>query len=150
RRRWSKGRAPAPGRSWSRSRAGWQARRGWAWRWFGFVPAVPREGDLSGRSSHASLESVGLKDGGSCALLAGWISLIQPDSGWAQNQLGGQTRAGAAVLPIVLAVRQGISSLPPTSGQSFIYEFDLNLGAPVRSERLGPISLRTPETIGSG
>jgi len=85
-----------------------------------------------------------------CALLASGIWLGQPDSGWAQNQLGGQTRADAASQAIVLAVQQGISALPPTSGQSFLYEFDPNLGVPVRSERLGPISLRTPETIQSG
>src|SRR5262249_7457753 len=51
---------------------------------------------------------------------------------------------------IVLAVQQGISALPPTSGQSFVYEFDPNLGVPVRSERLGPISFRTAETIDRG
>src|SRR5262245_1156434 len=111
---------------------------------------LQREGDLSRRSSHASLKSVALKCVVRCDLLAGCMSLIQPDPGWAQNQFGGQTRANAASRAIVLAVQQGISALPPTSGQSFIYEFDPNLGVPVRSERLGPISLRTPETIGSG
>ena len=115
-----------------------------------YLRAVKREGDLSRRSSHASLKSVALKCVVSCALLAGCISLIRPDPGWAQNQFGGQTRANAASRAIVLAVQQGISALPPTSGQSFIYEFDPTLGAPVRSERLGPISLRTPATIGSG
>jgi hypothetical protein len=84
------------------------------------------------------------------ALLACCIHLVQPDLGWAQLQIGVKTRAVATDLPIVLAVQQGISALPPTSGQSFIYEFDTNVDVPIRSERLGPISFRTSETIDRG
>src|SRR5262249_49848816 len=84
------------------------------------------------------------------ALLAWCVHLVQPDLGWAELQIGVKTRAVATDLPIVLAVQQGISALPPTSGESFIYEFDTNTGSPIRSERLGPISLRTPETIDRG
>jgi outer membrane putative beta-barrel porin/alpha-amylase len=51
---------------------------------------------------------------------------------------------------IVLGVEQGISSLPPTSGQSFSYEFDPSLDTYVASERLGPTSFRSPQTVGVG
>src|SRR5512147_841571 len=64
------------------------------------------------------------------------------------NQFGGQDRADAASRMIVLGVQQGISSLPPTSGQSFTYEFDPVLTTYVSSERLGPTALRSPQTIG--
>ena len=40
------------------------------------------------------------------------------------NQFGGQDRADAAARMIVLAVQQGISALPPASGQGVTYEFD--------------------------
>jgi hypothetical protein len=65
------------------------------------------------------------------------------------NQFGGQARANAASQMIVLGVQQGISSLPPTSGQSFMYEFDPTLATYVTSERLGPTALRSPQTIGA-
>src|SRR5262249_45693854 len=48
------------------------------------------------------------------------------------------------------AIQQDISALPPTSGQSFVYDYDPNLGVPIRSARLAPISLRAPETVGKG
>jgi hypothetical protein len=64
------------------------------------------------------------------------------------NQFGGQTRADAAARMIVLGVQQGISSLPPTSGQSLTYEFDPELSTFVASERLGPTSFRSTQTVG--
>lgn len=84
----------------------------------------------------------------SLALLAGllWGSA----RAWAQqNQLGGQDRADAARQMIILGVQQGISALPPVSGQAFNYEFDPASDTFVRSERLGPTVLRSPETIGA-
>lgn len=65
------------------------------------------------------------------------------------NQFGGQARADATSRMIVLGVQQGISSLPPTSGQSFTYELDPTLATYVSSERLGPTALRSPQTIGA-
>src|SRR5262245_34815467 len=64
------------------------------------------------------------------------------------NQFGGQARADSAARMIVLGVQQGISSLPPTSGQSLTYEFDPELSTFVASERLGPTSFRSTQTIG--
>ncbi len=66
------------------------------------------------------------------------------------NQFGAQDRANAASQMIVLGVQQGISSLPPTSGQSFTYTFDADLGTYVPSAQLGPTSLRSPQTVGAG
>lgn len=51
---------------------------------------------------------------------------------------------------IVLAVQQGISSLPPTSGQSFSYEFDSELSTYVATEQLGPTSFRSPQILAPG
>jgi hypothetical protein len=64
------------------------------------------------------------------------------------NQFGGQDRANAASQMIVVAVQQGISSLPPTSAQSFVYDYDAALDTYIASPRLGPISFRSPLTIG--
>lgn len=50
---------------------------------------------------------------------------------------------------IVLGVQQGISSLPPTSGQAFTYDFNDELGTFVESEQLGPTVLRSSQTIGA-
>jgi hypothetical protein len=75
--------------------------------------------------------------------------LALPAPGHAQgNPFGSQARARAA--SSILAVQQGISALPPTAGQSFVYDFDPALGVPVRSTRLGPIVLFAPETIEQG
>src|SRR5512143_2652454 len=85
------------------------------------------------------------------ALLAWVASLSRPHAGQAQgDQFGGQARADAASRAIVLAVQQGISALPPTSGQSLIYAFNRKLDVPVRSEQLGPTALRAPETVEEG
>jgi hypothetical protein len=66
------------------------------------------------------------------------------------NQFGGQDRADAAERLIVLAVQQGIGSLPPMSGQSFSYDFDRETGTYVRSPLLGPTALRSTRTVGEG
>lgn len=66
------------------------------------------------------------------------------------NQFGGQDRASAVSQMIVLGVQQGISSLPPTSGQSFLYHFDPEAGTFVPEERLGPSIFRSTETVGKG
>lgn len=55
----------------------------------------------------------------------------------------------AVKLMIVQGVQQGISSLPPTSGQAFTYEFDPKLDTYVTNEQLGPTALRSPLTIGA-
>ena len=66
------------------------------------------------------------------------------------NQFGGQDRSNAASEMIVLGVQQGISSLPPTSGQSFTYTFDPDMRTYVPCEQLGPTSFRSPQTVGAG
>lgn len=91
--------------------------------------------------------------GGAVVVLAGLAAmLLLPASVWAQNsnQFGGQSRADAAREMIILGVQQGITSLPPTSGQSFTYEFDPKLETYVASEHLGPTSFRSPQTVGDG
>jgi Putative MetA-pathway of phenol degradation len=80
------------------------------------------------------------------------VALGLPAAGRGQvnrNQFGGQDRADSASRMIVLGVQQGISSLPPTSGQSFTYEFDPKLDTYVASTLLGPTSLRSPQTVGA-
>jgi len=66
------------------------------------------------------------------------------------NQYGAQDRADAAHDLVVLAVQRAISSLPPTAGQSVVYEFDPKFDAFQRSTRLGPTVLRSTPTIGQG
>lgn len=66
------------------------------------------------------------------------------------NQFGGQDRADAVSKLIVLGVQQAISSLPPTSGQSFAYHFDPKIGAFSPDELLGPIVFRSTDTLGAG
>lgn len=66
------------------------------------------------------------------------------------NQFGLLNRANAARQMIVLGVQQGISSLPPTSGQSFRYEFDPSVGQTVPTEELGPGAFRSAQTVGKG
>src|SRR5262249_30476395 len=84
------------------------------------------------------------------ALLACVNAVAFPDVGCAQDRWGIQARADAASRAIVLAVEQGISALPPTSGQSLIYEYNPRTDVFDRSEKLGPFSLRAPETVGEG
>ena len=60
-----------------------------------------------------------------------------------------QGAADAAAKMIVLSVQQGISSLPPTSGQSFTYDYNVELGTFVPSEELGPTVFRSAQGIGA-
>jgi hypothetical protein len=84
-------------------------------------------------------------------LLAAAFVLLVPRAAAAQSdQFGGTSRANAAAQMVVLAVQQGISSLPPTSGQSFEYEYDPSIYTYVRGSSLGPNSLRSALTIGEG
>lgn len=63
---------------------------------------------------------------------------------------GVQQRANAAQQMILLGVSQGISNLPPTSGQSFVYEYDEALDTYKSTGLLGPTAYRSPQTIGKG
>jgi hypothetical protein len=67
-----------------------------------------------------------------------------------KNQFGGQDRADAAREMIILGVQQGIATLPPMSGQAFSYAYDPASDTYVRSKRLGPTVLRSPQTVGAG
>ena len=69
----------------------------------------------------------------------------------AQGTFGSQSRADAASRMLVLAVQQGISSLPPTAGQSFSYRLDPEIGTFVPDEgRLEPVSFRSTQVIQPG
>jgi hypothetical protein len=70
-------------------------------------------------------------------------------AGAQDDPFGLQSRADAASQMIVLGVQQGISSLPPTSGQAFAYDYNAELGSFVESEQLGPTVLRSTTTIGA-
>lgn len=83
------------------------------------------------------------------SLVASVLAGSAPAHAQNPNQFGGQARSDATARMIVLGVQQGISSLPPTSGQSFTYELDPTLATYVSSERLGPTALRSPQTIGA-
>jgi len=63
------------------------------------------------------------------------------------SQFGAQERANRARDLVVLAIQQGISSLPPTSGQSFTYRFDLEEDYKI-SSILGPTSFRSTQPVG--
>ena len=65
------------------------------------------------------------------------------------NQFGIQTRADAASEMIVIAVQQAVSSLPPSSGQAFTYEYDPATDAFTQSAQLGPTILRSTNSIGA-
>jgi hypothetical protein len=91
------------------------------------------------------------RQGSAIVLIAGSV-LLAPEAGAqaSSSQLGFQQRADAARDLIILAIQQGISSLPPTSGQSFTYTFDAELGTFVPSTVLGPTSFRSTQTVGKG
>jgi hypothetical protein len=88
--------------------------------------------------------------GSALALAAGLV--LAPESTWAQNNaaLGVQARADAARQAIILGVSQAISSLPPTTGQSFVYEYDPQIDTYRATGLLGPTAYRSPLTIGKG
>ena len=83
----------------------------------------------------------------STGLLAALVSAAHAQVN--SNPFGLQDRANAASQMIVLGVQQGISSLPPTSGQAFTYDFNAELGSFVESQQLGPTVLRSTQTIGA-
>lgn len=82
-----------------------------------------------------------------CVLTVFILSAVAQAQMVPPNQFGIQDRADAARDSIVIAVQQGISSLPPTSGQAFTYDYDSEIGALVPTERLGPTSFRSPYTV---
>lgn len=86
------------------------------------------------------------------ALLAAAGCLLQASSAGAQSNaaFGVQQRANAAQQMILLGVSQGVSSLPPTSGQSFVYEYDDALDTYKATGLLGPTAYRSPLTLGKG
>lgn len=98
------------------------------------------------RSVSCQFRARGILWGLGAGLLVAVPAIAQPMT----SQAGGQERADAAMQMIVLGVEQAISSLPPTSGQSFQYEFDPSLSTYVASERLGPTVFRDANTIGKG
>ena len=84
--------------------------------------------------------------------LAAAGSLLGASRAHAQSNaaFGVQQRADAAQQMILLGVSQGISNLPPTSGQSFVYEYDEALDTYKATGLLGPTAYRSPLTIGKG
>lgn len=82
------------------------------------------------------------------AIAASMAMMLGASESHGQGQFGAQARADAAKQMIILGVQQGISSLPPTSGQSLTYRFDPELSTFVASEQLGPTSFRSPQTVG--
>jgi hypothetical protein len=64
------------------------------------------------------------------------------------SAFGIEERFAAAKLLVILGVQQAISDLPPTSGQSFVLEYDPKLDLAVSSGRPGPSAFLAPETIG--
>jgi hypothetical protein len=79
-------------------------------------------------------------------------SLLGAGGAQAQSNaaFGVQFRADAAQQMILLGVSQGISNLPPTSGQSFVYDYDEALDTYKATGLLGPTAFRSPLTIGKG
>ena len=78
-------------------------------------------------------------------------SVLAATTSHAQDRnLGRQHRADAATKMIQLAVQRAISSLPPTSAQSFTNDFDPDSEAWVRTDILGPISFLSTRTVGKG
>ncbi len=90
--------------------------------------------------------------GGAAVVLGFGLLLLRPDGAGAQSNaaFGVQQRADAARQLIILGVSQGISSLPPTTGQSFVYEYDEVLDTYKATGLLGPTAYRSPKTIGKG
>jgi hypothetical protein len=86
---------------------------------------------------------------GSCVSVLTALAVLRAAQAQANpNQFGGQDRANAVSQMVVLAVQQGISSLPPTSGTSFVYRYETD--SFVREKHLGPTAFRAPETIDQG
>lgn len=88
-------------------------------------------------------------DFASC-LVALTVALVPRPSIAGSSHFGAQERADAAHQLIVLAVQQGISALPPASGQALLYQYNPEEDTYSRSAQLGPTALRSTRTIGSG
>jgi hypothetical protein len=84
------------------------------------------------------------------ALAASVLLPANPARAQSNAAFGVQQRADAAQQMILLGVSQGISSLPPTSGQSFVYQYDPALDTYKATPYLGPTAFRSPTTIGEG
>jgi len=82
------------------------------------------------------------------AFVISW--LCGSTSGQGANQFGVQDRARATQQMIVIAVQQAISSLPPTSAQSFVYRFNTADDTYEVDTLLGPTVLRSAQAIGTG
>src|SRR5262245_5513064 len=105
---------------------------------------------LLGRRQHTGLCCSLAEFAIGCVALAAWIAArpcIALEKGVTKVI---ETQAQAAQTMIVLGVQQGISSLPPTSAQSFFYQFDYESEVFVPSDRLGPTVLRSPELLRAG
>lgn len=92
-----------------------------------------------------------LRAGGATSVFAALLFLTAARADAQSNAaFGVQQRANAAQQMILLGVSQGISNLPPTSGQSFVYEYDDALDTYKATGLLGPTAYRSPQTIGKG
>jgi murein DD-endopeptidase MepM/ murein hydrolase activator NlpD len=81
-------------------------------------------------------------------IVALWPGSAEPGSSVSAAIATSQAQALQQLLAV--AIEQNISSLPPAAGQSFLYEWDPFLDTYARSIFLGPVSFRTPNTIGKG
>lgn len=88
--------------------------------------------------------------GGAVVFLAPLLAIAATGDPAQAQSFGFQERADAASLMILLGVSQGIESLPPSSGQAFLYQYDPTLDTYVASKRPGPTAFRTARTIGQG
>ncbi len=77
-------------------------------------------------------------------------SLICAPSTATGQSFGAQARADQVPLLVLIGVTQATSTLPPSSGQSFLFQYDPALDTYVASSRLGPTAFRTAQTIGRG
>lgn len=85
-----------------------------------------------------------------CDVIAGLAYRCEAQTPEEASRRLNEAQAVATARTLVLAVQQAVSSLPPSSGQAFTYEFDSETGVPTRSDRLGPTVFRSTETIGRG
>ena len=72
------------------------------------------------------------------SLLAVVLAVLATGEQARAQAFGFQQRADAASLMILLGVSQGIETLPPSSGQAFLYQYDPTLDTYVASKRPGP------------
>lgn len=84
------------------------------------------------------------------SLVVMFVLLTQIAAHAQPQDFGRSQRAEAANQLLVLGIQQAISSLPPTSGQTFRYEYNTELDAYSPSLQLEPVAFRTPEVIRAG